>query len=134
MSLTIYVYTYILIEASRGIGAQSVTENKTGCGYYSHSRKLINYINLFFYLFALVPRQNTTISSATQHAMLPESSGKWETECLNTRSSAYSAVRRIQREAVFCASAPDLSLSTHTKHVNIGLQFIKFVQYYIIIL
>ena len=40
---------------------------------------------LYFHIFALVSRQSAALSSATQHAMLPEIGGKWETECLNTR-------------------------------------------------
>ena len=43
------------------------------------------YLNLYFYFVALVSRQSAAMSSATQHAKHPELSGKWRTECLNTR-------------------------------------------------
>ena len=33
----------------------------------------------------MVSRQSAALSSATQHAMPPESGRKWGTECLNTR-------------------------------------------------
>ena len=35
--------------------------------------------------FALVSRRSAALSSSTQHAMPPEFSGKWGTECINTR-------------------------------------------------
>ena len=33
----------------------------------------------------MLSRQSAALNSATQHAMPPESGGKWATECLNTR-------------------------------------------------
>ena len=43
---------------------------------------------LLFHFFALVSRQKATLNSTTrntQQAIHPEFSGKWETECLDTR-------------------------------------------------
>ena len=57
----------------------------TGCGFDPHSRRLNIYLNLYFHFFALVSRQSAVLGSATQHAMPPEFSRKWQTECLNTR-------------------------------------------------
>ena len=44
-------------------------------------------LSAYFILFRffLVSRQSAALSSATQHAMPPESGRKWGTECLNTR-------------------------------------------------
>ena len=55
-----------MIEASRGGGGEvSLYTHRTGC--------------------AVVPRQSVVLSSATQHAMLPEQGGKWEAEYFNTK-------------------------------------------------
>ena len=55
-------------------------------------------IKYFFFFFLL--NQSATLSSISQHAMPPEPSGKWATECLNTRFLfPYPAVCGIQREA-----------------------------------
>ena len=52
-----------------------VSVSATVCGFYYNSRKTnISYFNFF----ALVPRQNAAMSSATQHAMPPEFGGKPE--------------------------------------------------------
>ena len=72
-----------IFEASRGAAAQSVTVKPTGCGFDLHSRNF--YFFIFIHIFALVLRQSAALSSATQHAMPPESGRKWETECLNIR-------------------------------------------------
>ena len=39
----------------------------------------------YFHFFALVSSQIAALSSALHHAMLPEFSGKWRAECLNTK-------------------------------------------------
>ena len=62
------------------------TVNARGCGG-----------NEIFRIIALVSKQSTALSSATQHAMPPEFGCKWVTECLTL--SSLSATRRIQREA-----------------------------------
>ena len=61
-------------KASCGAGAQSVSMNRTGCGFDPHSRKWKIYLYLYFHFFALVgtkpclPRQaSAALSSATQH-------------------------------------------------------------------
>ena len=71
------------LEASRGIGAQSVTVKPTGCGFDSHSMNI--YLNLYFHFFALVSRTSAALRSATHHVMPSEFGRKWGTECLNTR-------------------------------------------------
>ena len=50
-------------------GYKSVTVNATGCGFNLRSRKLNIY--LFFYFFALEPKQRAVLNSAIQHAMPP---------------------------------------------------------------
>ena len=65
---------------------QSVTVNKTGCGFDHHSRKWNIYLNLYFHFFALVSRQSATLSSASQHAMPPGFSGNWERSVLTLGS------------------------------------------------
>ena len=72
-------------EDSRGAWLQSGIVNATGCGFHPHSRKWNIYLNLYFHFFALVSRQRAALSSATEHAIPPEFSGMWRTECLNTR-------------------------------------------------
>ena len=72
-------------EVSPGAGAQSVTVKSTGCGFNHYSRKLNIYFHLYFHFFALVSRQSSVLSSATQHAMPPELGGMWGTVCLNIR-------------------------------------------------
>ena len=57
-------------------GHKCVTVNAHGCGFDCHSRKLNIYLNLCFHVFALVTRQSTPFSSATQHAIPPEFGGK----------------------------------------------------------
>ena len=46
---------------------------------------LCRVLNLHFHFFALVSRQSSALRSATQHAIPPEFSRKWGTECFNTR-------------------------------------------------
>ena len=67
------------IEASRGAGTQSVTRKPTGCGFDPHSRRWNIYLNLYWHFFALVSRRSAALSSATQHAIPPDSvkSGAW---------------------------------------------------------
>ena len=67
-----------------GAGAQSVTV-PTGCGFDPHSRRWNIYLNLYFHFFPLVSRTSAALSFAPQHAMPPEFSRKWATECINTR-------------------------------------------------
>ena len=74
-----------MIEASRGAEAQSVTAKYIGCGFHPHSRTCNIYLNFYFRFFALVYRQSVALSSATQHAISADFSGKWGMECLNTR-------------------------------------------------
>ena len=71
--------------ASRGAAARGVTVKPTGCGFDPHSRRWNICLNLYFHFFALVSKLSAALSSATQHAMPPEFSRKWGTECLNTR-------------------------------------------------
>ena len=75
------IFFYII---NSGAGAQSVIVKPTGCGFNPYSRRRNIYLNLYFHLFALVSRQCAALSSATQHAMPPESGRKWGTECLST--------------------------------------------------
>ena len=72
-------------EASRGAAAQSVNLKPTGCRFDPHSRRWNIYLNLYYHFFDLVSRQNAALSTATQHAMPPESGRKLGKECLNTR-------------------------------------------------
>ena len=65
--------SFYIFEASCGAGAQSVTIKPTGCGFDPHSRRWNIYLNLYFHFFPLVSRQSAALSSATQHAMPPES-------------------------------------------------------------
>ena len=81
----VYLNKKEINEASRGVGAQSVTVKPTGCGFDPHLMRRNIYLNLYFHFFALVSRTSTALSSATQHAMPPEFGGKWGTECLITR-------------------------------------------------
>ena len=78
-------FTQLLFKAGRGAAARGVTVKPTGCGFGPHSRRWNIYFNLYFHFFALVSRLSAALSSATQHAMPPESGRKWATECLNTR-------------------------------------------------
>ena len=39
----------IVVEVSRGAGAQSVTVNATGCGFDPHSKERNIYFNLYFH-------------------------------------------------------------------------------------
>ena len=73
------IYFIYCTEASRGAVAQSVTVEPTGCGFDPHSRRGNIYLNLYFHFFALVLRQSTALSSATQHPMPPEFGRKWGT-------------------------------------------------------
>ena len=75
----------LVLEASRGAGAQNVSVKPIRYGFDPHSRRGNIYLNLYFQFFALVSRQNAALSSATQHAMPPEFGRKWGTECLNAR-------------------------------------------------
>ena len=50
----------------------------TGCGFDPHMRKQNIYLHLYFHFFALVLRRGVEF----QHAMPPDSGGKWETEYL----------------------------------------------------
>ena len=45
----------------------------TGCGFDPHSRRWNIYLHLYFYFLALMSRQSAALSSATQHAMPPDS-------------------------------------------------------------
>ena len=66
----IYIFCCLMyVKASRGAGAQSVAVKSTGCGLDPHSRKRNIYLHLYFQFFALVSRQNATLSSATWYAM-----------------------------------------------------------------
>ena len=76
--------TWRRIEASRGAAARSVTLKPTDCGFDPHSRRWNIYSNLYFSFLALVSRLSAVLSSATQHAMSPEFSKKWGSDCLNT--------------------------------------------------
>ena len=72
--------------------AQSVTIKSSGCGFDVHSNTG-NEIFIYIYVFisknwCLVSRQSSALRSATQHAMPLELSGKWGTDCLNTRFRA----------------------------------------------
>ena len=78
MDLLIY-FLQVGVYGGRGAAARGVTAKPTGCGFDPHS----SYLNLYFHFFALVSRTSTAFSSATQHAMPPEFSRKWGTECLN---------------------------------------------------
>ena len=66
----------LLIEASRGAGAQGVTVKLTVCGFDPHSRRCNIYLNLYFYFFALVSRTSAALSSATQHATCLQNSAE----------------------------------------------------------
>ena len=81
-------------------GHNCVTVNATGCGFDPHSSKLNMYLNVYIHFFALVSRQIAALSSATQHAISPESGGKLGTEWLGTLGvpNAYLAECGIQRE------------------------------------
>ena len=58
----------------------------TGCGFDSHSRKLnIKYFNFLTLVQSDTTLVNTASSPATQHTILLELGGKWETEFNNTR-------------------------------------------------
>ena len=63
----------------------NVTVNMTGCGFDLHSRKRNIYFNLYLNFFALVSRQTAALSSATQHAIPPESGGKLKEESISKR-------------------------------------------------
>ena len=80
-----FLFCYYYVEASRGAVGQSVTVKLTVCGFNPHSRRCNVYLNLYFHFFALVSRQSSALSFASQHAMPPESGRKWGAECLNTR-------------------------------------------------
>ena len=82
--LSCYYYILVYFEAVVAQGHENVT-SLTGCGFDPHSRKWNIYINLYFYLFALVSRQRAELSSDAQHATLPNFGEKWGVECLNTR-------------------------------------------------
>ena len=58
--LFIWIIIYIL-EASYGVGAQSVTVNAIGCGFDSHSSKWYIYLNSYFHFFVLVSRQSAAL-------------------------------------------------------------------------
>ena len=85
ISIYFYFHFFLFIEADLGAVTQSVTVKPTGCGFDPHSRRWNIYLNLYFYFFPLVSRQIAALSSATQHAMPPESGRKWGTECSNNR-------------------------------------------------
>ena len=71
---------FLISKASRGAAAQNVTVNAIGCGFDSRGNEIFikNYIFIFF---ALVSTKSAALNYATQHAMPPEFSGKWGTEC-----------------------------------------------------
>ena len=75
---------YLLYEASRDAGAQSVTINATGCWFDPHSRKCHIYLNLYFNFFTLKSRQSAAFSITTRQPLPPEFGGKWEKKRLNT--------------------------------------------------
>ena len=66
-------------------GHKCVTVSATSCRLDPYSRLLNIYLIFYFHFFALMWRQSAALSSVTQHAMRSEFSGKWGTECLNTR-------------------------------------------------
>ena len=80
-TFTYYLYFILLIFNQRPVVAQrqSVTVKPIAYGFDPHSKRLNIYLNLYFHFFALVSRQSTALSTATQHAMLPDLSGMWGT-------------------------------------------------------
>ena len=57
-----------------------------------YSVKLIYFYFIYIFISSLVyPMQSATLSSATQHEMLPEFGGKKGMECLNTRFVRFSS-------------------------------------------
>ena len=85
IKIDLFDFIKVLLMSSCGLAAQSVSVKPTGCGFDPHSKRWNIYLNLYFHFFALVSRQSTTLSSATQHEMPPEIGRKWETERLSTR-------------------------------------------------
>ena len=72
-------------EASLGAGAQSVTTKSTVWVRSPLEEMKYLFTFIFSFLRSGVEAKSAALSSAPQHAMLPELGGKWVTECLNTR-------------------------------------------------
>ena len=86
----------MLLEASRGTGAQSVTVNATGCGFDPHLWKWNIYLKFIFpCLSSGVQAKRGVEFRSTQYAIPPKLGGK----CFNDRFPACPAVCEIQREA-----------------------------------
>ena len=63
-----------------------MTVSATSCGFECGLEEVKYLFKFIFSLLCSGVEQGAVLSSTTEQAMSPEFGGKWETECLNTKS------------------------------------------------
>ena len=86
LNANIYVFTVYNLRPVVAQVASQVRDCKHDWLWVRSRLEEMKYLFKFIFAFSRSGAvENVTFSSATQHAMLPEFGGMWETECLNTR-------------------------------------------------